>query len=314
MSDLNHFDLDGHLLALLVAVVEERSVTRAALRLGVSQSAVSHLLDKLRAIVGDTLVVRSGRGIVPTARAELLAQRARPLLDDLRGFASVGSFDPARLRGPVVIAANDLQRDLLLPALLDRLRAEAPGASLQVMPSGVPGAELLRDGQCQLLITPRPPDAADLVQKRLFSDRWSVFHDAAVRPAPASLDDYLAAEHVTVVYHPHRLLDLDETLARQGVQRRFVASVPGFAGLPALIRGSARIATAPSLLRHGLLRDLAWCAPPLPCPPLPMFLVWHVRHQADPLHGWLRQAVLQAVPAAASDAALAAQPAGGPAA
>ena len=105
MSRFDHSDLDGHLLALLVAVVEERSVTRAAQRLGVSQSAVSHLLDKLRTIVGDPLVVRSGRGIVPTARAELLADRARPLLDDLRGFVSAGGFDPVRLRGPVVVAA-----------------------------------------------------------------------------------------------------------------------------------------------------------------------------------------------------------------
>ncbi len=291
MRKFDHLDLDGHLLALLVAVVEERSVTRAALRLGVTQSAVSHLLDKLRGIVGDPLVVRSGRGIVPTARAELLVQRARPLLDDLRGFVSAGGFDPARLQGPLVIAANDLQRDLLLPGLLQRLRSEAPGASLQVMPSGVPGAELLRDGQCQLLITPRPPDAADLVQKRLFSDRYAVFYDADQRPAPADLVDYLAAEHVTVVYHPHRLLDLDQSLARQGVQRRFVASVPGFAGLPALLHGSARLATAPSLLRGGLLRGLALAEPPLPCPALPMYLVWHARHQADPLHGWLRRLV-----------------------
>lgn len=291
MSGFDHLDLDGRLLALLVAVVEERSVTRAAQRLEVSQSAVSHLLDKLRGIVGDPLVVRSGRGIVPTARAELLAQRARPLLDELRSLVSAGGFDPVRLKGPVVIAANDLQRDLLLPALLDRLRADAPGASLQVMPSGVPGAELLRDGQCQLLITPRPPDAADLVQKRLFTDHHQVFFDAAVRQAPVSLADYLAAEHVTVVYHPHRQLDLDQILARRGVQRRFVASVPGFAGVPALLRGSARIATAPGLLRHGLFSGLAHAAPPLPCPPLPMFLVWHVRHQADPLQAWLRALV-----------------------
>lgn len=300
MSDFDHLDLDGRLLALLVAVVEERSVTRAALRLEVSQSAVSHLLDKLRGIVGDPLVVRSGRGIVPTARAELLAQRARPLLDELRSFVSAGGFDPARLQGPIVIAANDLQRDLVLPALLDRLRAEAPGASLQVMPSGVPGAELLRDGQCQLLITPRPPDAADLVQKRLFSDRQVVFFDAAVRAAPASLAEYLAAEHVTVVYHPHRQLDLDQVLARQGVQRRFVASVPGFAGVPALLRGSARIATAPSLLQRGLFSGLAIAEPPLPCPPLPMFLVWHVRHQADPLQAWLRRLVEDCVPRAST--------------
>jgi len=291
MSDLDHLAIDGHLLALLVAVVEERSVTGAAHRLGVSQSAVSHLLDKLRHIVGDPLVVRSGRGIVPTVRAELLAERARPLLDGLRGFVSAGGFDPARLQGPLVIAANDLQRDLLLPGLLQQLRCQAPGTCLQVMPSGVPGADLLRDGQCQLLITPRPPEAADLVQKRLFSDRYAVFYDPSQRPAPASLADYLAAEHVTVVYHPQRSLELDQALARQGVERLFVATVPGFAGLPALLQGSTRLATAPALLHAGLMRGLAMAEPPLPCPPLQMYLVWHLRHQADPVLAWLRALV-----------------------
>ena len=113
MSQFDHLDLDGHLLQLLLAVIEEGSVTRAAQRLGVTQSAVSHLLDKLRAITGDPLFVKSGRGIVPTAHAQLLALRARALLDDLRSFSHAAAFDPAQVSAQVTIAANDLQRDLL---------------------------------------------------------------------------------------------------------------------------------------------------------------------------------------------------------
>jgi len=295
MSDFDHSDLDGHLLRLLLAVHEEQSVTRAAQRLGVTQSAVSHLLDKLRTIVGDPLFVRSGRGIVATARADELALRARPLLDALQGFVTAGGFDPQRFRGTVTLAANDLQRDLLLPRLLQQLLAEAPGLSLRVIPSNVPAPELLRDGHCQLLITPRPPEAADLLQKRLFEDRYAVFYDASQRQAPATLADYLAALHVSVVYHPHRLLDLDAALLARGVQRRFVATVPGFAGVPAFVRGTPWLATAPSLLHGALMRGLAMAEPPLPCPGMPMFLVWHARHQADPLHQWLRQAITESV-------------------
>jgi DNA-binding transcriptional LysR family regulator len=298
MSHFDHSDLDGHLLQLLLAVHEEQSITRAAQRLGVTQSAVSHLLDKLRAIVGDPLFVRSGRGIVATARADVLAQRARLLLEDLRGFVNVGGFEPARFNGSLTIAANDLQRDLLLPTLLRRLQHEAPGASLRVLPSGVPTPELLRDGLCQVLITPRPPEASDLVQRRLFEDRYAVFYDDSQREPPATLADYLAASHVTVVYEPRRLLDLDRVLAERGVQRRFVASVPGFAGLPAFLRGTPWLATAPSLLRGGLLRGLALADPPLPCPAMPMYLVWSTRLQADPLHQWLRRAIQDCVPAA----------------
>lgn len=299
MSHFDHLDLDGRLLGLLLAVAEEQSVTRAAQRLGLTQSAVSHALDKLRAIVGDALFVRSGRGIVATARAEALVHQARLLLEQMRGFATVGGFDPSRFDGQITVAANDLQRDLLLPAMLRTLRAQAPGLTLRVIPSGVPTPEMLRDGLCQLVLSPRPPEAADLVQKRLFEDRYAVFYDAAQRPAPSSLDDYLAAEHVTVVYEPRRALDLDRWLLDQGVVRRLVASVPGFAGVPAFVRGSARLATAPSRLGDGLLHGLASVAPPLPCPAMPMYAIWHARHQSDPLHQWLRRTLDEAAAALA---------------
>ena len=95
LNPVDYSDLDGKLLQLLVAVVEEGSITRAAHRLGVTQSAVSHLLGKLRAIVDDPLVVKSGRGIVATARAEMLAVQARALLDEMRRFATADRFDPA---------------------------------------------------------------------------------------------------------------------------------------------------------------------------------------------------------------------------
>ena len=298
MSRFDYSDLDGRLLQLLLAVFEEQSITRAALRLGVTQSAVSHLLDKLRAIVGDPLFVRSGRGIVATARAEALAQRARLLLEDMRGFVSAGGFDPAALDAEVTIAANDLQRDLLLPALLQRLRTQAPGLTLRVIASGVPSAEMLRDGHCQLVISPRPPDAADVVQKRLFEDRYVVFYDAAQRSAPTDAATYLAADHVTVLYEPRRRLDLDQTLIERGHRRRIVASVPGFAGVAAFLRGSDLLATLPSLLRVHLLRGLATAPVPLPCPAMPMYMVWHLRHQADPLHRWLREQIEAVVPQA----------------
>jgi DNA-binding transcriptional LysR family regulator len=97
MKKFNHLDLDGHLLHLLSTVIAQGSVTAAANTLGITQSAVSHQLDRLRAIVGDALFVKSGRGIVPTARAEALALQAQGLLTQLQGFVHSGAFEPARL-------------------------------------------------------------------------------------------------------------------------------------------------------------------------------------------------------------------------
>ena len=289
MSQFDYLDLDGHLLRLLLAVFEEGSITKAAQRLDVTQSAVSHLLDKLRGITGDKLFVKSGRGIVPTVHARELAIRARALLDGMRGFSHAAGFNPATLAVTVTIAANELQRDLLLPAFLRYVRAEAPGFALRVIPSGVPPAEMLREEHCQLVITPRPPEGSDILQKRLFEDRYRVFYDASQRDPPRTRDEYLAAEHVTVLYEPRRGLAIDEALLERGVNRRFVAEVPGFAGLPAFLRGGTLIATLPSLLRAHLLHGLDIAPVPVECPAMPMYMVWHLRHQTDPVHRWLRQ-------------------------
>ena len=303
MSSIDPLDIDGRLLALLVAVVEEQSITRAADRLGVTQSAVSHGLERLRALAGEPLVVRSGRGVAVTARATALAERARVLLSGLQSLAAGGGFDAAGFEGCVTIAANPLQRDLLLPRLLQRLRRDAPRATLRVLPSDVPSAQMLRDAQCQLVISPRPPDAGDVVHKRLFEDRYVVFHDAACRAAPASRAEYEAAEHVVVMHAPQRSLAVDLWLDAQGPARRIAVQVADFAGVRAFIAGSDRIATLPSLLRMGALAGLAHAAPPFECEPMPMYVLWHQRHQDDPMHRWLRSALESVVPQALAAAA-----------
>lgn len=298
---MNKFDwsnLDGRLLRLLVTVVDTGSVTATAQRLGTTQSAVSHLLDKLRAITGDALFTKSGRGIVATARALTLADRARELLVELERFAQSESFDPATWQTTFTIAANDFQRDALLPALMQRLRKQAPGVSLRVIASDVPTPDMLRQQQCQLIISPRPPEGTDIVQKRLFADRYRVFYDPEVRSAPSSRKEYLAAEHVTVLYAPQRPLDLDQHLLSKGIERRFRVLVPGFAGLPAFIRGTELLTTVPGLMREHLMRGLQDAEVPVTCPTMPMYMVWHQRHQQDLAHRWLRdqlQAVAQSM-------------------
>lgn len=295
MSRIDESGFDSRSLQLLLAVLETGSVTAAAQRLGVTQSAVSHGMDRLRALTGDPLFVKCGRGIVPTARAESMAGPARELLGALQRFGQQAGFDPSRWEGTVTIAANDFQRDLLLPALAARLRAQAPGLTLRVIQSAVPRLEMLRSDDCQIVISPRPPAGGDIVQKRLFEDQYRVFYDPAVRGAPAGVEEYLRSAHATVVYEPRRSLDIDQQLEARGMRRRFAVSVPGFGGLAAFLRGSDLLATVPGLLARHTLRGLAHCAPPVACPPMPMYALWHLRYQQDPAHQWLRQQLLACV-------------------
>jgi DNA-binding transcriptional LysR family regulator len=303
MNEIDWSSLDARLLQLLVAVFESGGITAAALRLGLTQSAVSHGLDRLRAITGDALFVKNGRGIAATARAGVLATQARELLGALERFAHLGDFDPARWQTTFTIAANDFQRDLLLPPLAARLREAAPGVTLRIIPSAVPRLDMLRSDDCQLVISPRPPEGSDIVQKRLFEDLYRVFYDPAVRDAPLTEADYRAARHATVVYEPRRSLDLDQLLAARGVVRDFAVLVPAFSALPAFVRGTPLLVTAPGLLARHTLAGLASCPPPVPCPTMPMYAIWHLRYQQDSAHRWLRS-LLEAVvgPALAAQA------------
>ena len=289
MKRISFLNLDGNLLRLLLHLTEHESITQAAENLGVTQSAVSHMLNRLRAIVGDPVVVKSGRGVVATAHAKDLAEKARVLLDELREFSYAGEFHPEEQTGQITIAADDMQRDLLLPPLLKRLKHEAPDLTMHVIPSGIPTLDMFRTNQCILAISPRPPDGIEIFQKRLFEDRYVVFYDGQQRTAPGNIEEYSAAEHVTVSYTSTQHLEVDRYLEEQGIERRFAVEVSSFAGIPAFIHGSDRLTTLPSMLHYDLLKELDHCELPTPCPPLPIYMIWHARYQNDPAHIWLRR-------------------------
>jgi DNA-binding transcriptional LysR family regulator len=122
----------------------------------------------------------------------------------------------------------------------------------------------------------------------LFEDRYVCFYDPAARKAPASLADYLQAEHLTVVYESRGPLDIDRELAERAIVRRFAAVVSNFSGIPPFLRGSSFLVTLPSLLGGELLRDFTQTNLPFACAPMPMYMVWHQRDHRNPAHRWLR--------------------------
>ena len=293
MSDLQSLpahllEIDGRMLRTFLAVLETGSVTAAADRLGVTQSAVSHALERLREVLGDPLFVKSGRGIAATTRAEALAAPVRQLLADLERLGRPGRFDPEDTELVLTLAANDFQRDLLLPALQRRLAGRLKSLRMIVIPSRAPTAQMLRAGHCDLIITPRPPESSDLLQKRLFADRYVCFFDPRQRDAPATLEEYLAARHVTVAYEDGRRLEFDELLEERGLRRAVGVAVPNFSGIAAFLDGTQMLASVPSLMCRGPLGALASAPLPLDAPELSMYLVWHRRRHEDPVHAWVR--------------------------
>lgn len=305
MQSMKHFErlaLDGHALRLFLTVLEEGSVTAAAERLDLTQSAVSHALKRLADIVGAPLFVKAGRGITPTAQATALRETAQALLTSIAEFGSAAPFNPAQASLHLTIAANDLQRDLLLPVLFAALEAETQIATLRVIPSEVPTPELLREGKCDLVISPFPPAGTDIVQKLLFRDQYVCFYDASVRAEPRSCADYLAARHITVIYPNNERLDFDKRLQAANVHRDIAVAVPGFSAIPAFLRGTDRLATMPRAFAAQMMRDFAHTSAPLDAidagkaGELTLFMAWHRRAQDDARHIWVREKLLASVP------------------
>lgn len=291
MKSIDILNLDLRSLATFVAVLDEGSVSRAAVRLGVSQSAASHTLDRLRQAFGDPLFVKSGRGIVATDYAMRTGPHIRQLLDDIRTLPSGPPFDPATAEFTFTIAANDYQRDLLLPGLVRILREQAPGIHLQVIPSGIPNPDMLRKEACDLVISPHAPEATDIMQRGLMADRMVVFYDPEEREAPADLPDYMNAEHITVLFAAGEKPVLDSTLEARGIKRRSVVTVSNFSGLPEFLRGTTLLASAPERMSRQLMRDFAYVPLPFQYNPFTLLMLWHRRHQTDPAHRWVRNQV-----------------------
>lgn len=294
MKNFDHLDLDGRTLQIFLAVLEQGSVSRAAERLGMTQSAVSHNLERLRNILGDPLFVRAGRGIAATRHAESLRIQVRAILNEMKALRGNGAFDPQTTEALITVAANDYQRDLLLPPLMRQCRSLAPGLRLRVIPSETPSVEILREGHCDLLLTPIPPNGPDVLQRRLFQDEAVCFYDPSCRAAPESLDAYRVAAHITVAFgaEGRNILEIHRVVAEN--RGRVTITVPNFAGIPPFLAGSDLLATVPKMLSCGLMRRFAWAPLPFPFEPIPIFMVWHRRTHQDPAHVWLRGQLKQA--------------------
>lgn len=291
MRDFDFDDLDGHILKCFLAILEESSVSRAADRLGVTQSAVSHTLAKLRSILGDPLFVRSGQGLTPTETAISLKEPVQKVLDGLKGLTDQRPFDPKAEAMHFVIAANDMQRELVFPKLMRDARAEGIRLSLEFMPSGVPSIATLRDARCQMIVTPLPPDGSDVLQRKLFSGKMTCFFDGAVTAPPATWEDYKARDHLAVRFSGgHTSLEVMRGVDTNQLPPP-VVTVSNFNAIPAFIKGSPLITTEISLMKLGPLKELDAAPLPFEVEELSVYMVWHERSQNDPAHKWLRRRV-----------------------
>ncbi len=306
--EVNLHAIDMNLLVAFDTLARERSVTKAAARMGVTQSAMSHTLRRLRELTGDALLVRGRGGMVLTPRAEALVVPIRTGLHTLaEGLSGPVAFEPATARRRFRLVSPDLFDILVLPGLLARLQHEAPGIDVAVVPHPASIATALETGDVDLAIAPILLDdepfarellpAPDLQQQRLFRDGLRCFvragHPLAARRR-LSLATYTELPHILISPTGEGPGVVDRYLARQGCQRRIALRVPLFSSALAIVADSDLVLTAPQSVQRSVFADRLVDLPvPVAVPDHAVTMVWHPRFSEDPAHRWLRRTLAE---------------------
>ncbi|HWJ72575.1 MAG TPA: LysR family transcriptional regulator [Kaistia sp.] len=293
--------IDLNLLPALDALLTEGSVTGAARRLGLSSSAMSRTLARLRAATGDPLLVRAGRGLVPTPRAVALRERVHELAREAREVLSPQDdrLDLAMLDRTFVIRANEGFIGLFSAALVDAVTKAAPRVRLCFAPKPAKDAAPLREGTVDLEIGVLGAFAPEVRTQLLFRDTFvgAVRDGHALLSGPMTPERYAAARHVVVSRKGSFKGPVDEALETLGLQREIVAVVPGFPDALQIARRSDLVALVPrSCLRTDIGASfsdgLTGFELPVATPAIAVSAMWHPRMDADPAHRWLRDTVI----------------------
>jgi len=296
---MNLRDLDLNLLRTLDVLLEEQQVSRAALRLGVSQPAVSHALGRLRRYLGDPLLVRRGQEMVLTPRASELAGPLRQILASIRQLTGPARFDPARAQGRLRIATTDYGLAIVMPQVLAGLARQAPGLSIVYSPISGEMFEQLETGFLDLCLTGQA-SCRDLQVEVLFQERF-VLATRTGHPLvgqPVTVERFLAWPHVLVDVIHSRLHGIDERLAAMNLQRHVAMRMPSFLAATYFARDSDLVVPIPeriaTLQAQALGLAIHQPPPELDLGAYDYVQAWHPRRTDDPLHQWLRQLVRQA--------------------
>lgn len=297
---------DLALLGTLDALLQEGSVTGAAKRLGLSTPAASHALARIRVRLGDPLLVRAGRSMVLTPRAQALRDRVHAAVTEAaRALAPDRPFAPAELARSFTIHATDHVLTVLGVELDAIAHAEAPEVVLRFAPNQPDDAAALRAGSADLAIGIYGELPPELRTRLLLTDRFACVVRAG-HPRVGkklSLAQYLELEHVQVAPRGQPGGYIDDVLHERKLERRVVRAVPFFLAALRLVARTDHVLTISERIAKLMAPSLGlrMFEPPLPLRPYALHQVWHPRFDADPGHAWLRAVLARAAKTAAGD-------------
>lgn len=290
---MGHPDLN--MLVTLDVLLSEGSVARAARKLSLSPSAMSRALARLRAAMGDPLLVRAGRGLVATPRAVELREQVRLLVQEAQAVLRPVELPNLReLRRNFTLRSSDGFAESFGAALLEKIAAEAPGVTLRMVRKLDKDSASLRDGSLDLETgVVGKATGPELRALPLFRDRFIgvVRSGHPLAEGPVSLAAFAAHRHAAVSRTAARGGPIDAALHAAGTGRDVAVTVDGYSAALALVRDSDLVATVPARHTSGLRSGLHGFALPFEIEPVMISLLWHPRLDGDPVHRWLRKCV-----------------------
>jgi DNA-binding transcriptional LysR family regulator len=295
MSVMNWGAIDLNLLIVFDAIMQERNVTRAGSRIGLSQPAMSHALTRLRHMLKDELFIRTPEGMAPTPRAEALALPLRNALNEMQLALEPASFDPALADRRFTIAVNNYAAVFIVPPLVAAVSAAAPGVHLDLRPSGTLDlAERLDRGEFDLVLSSTDSPGERFVMKRLLEDPFVIVmrrgHPASQQKMSAAA--FAALPHLEISSSHEDTSFIDLWLTKEGLARHIALEAP-FLSAAAILIQSDMVATlsrgiAQEFVRH---HPLQICELPYDSPLVRATMLWHRRLDRHPAHCWLRDVV-----------------------
>jgi DNA-binding transcriptional LysR family regulator len=290
---------DLNLLPVFMALMEERSVTRAAVRLGITQPALSNALNRLRDTLRDPLFIRERYGIKPTQFADEIAP---VILETLARLDEViigrQPFDPATSTRQFNIAPNSFVEIVLMPSIIAKLRQQAPGVKVSLIPFGNDLADTgVISGTTDMALGRiiDPPD--NLIIQHLMDDGLAcvVRADHPLIEDSMSREQYEQLRHVNVLPPGRLRVGVFQALERQGLRRELAISVTHFLAVPEIIAVTDYCATLPGLICQQIAKDprLKVVPSPVDLGRFPVEIAWHVRYRQDPAHQWFRQLLVE---------------------
>lgn len=299
MNNLRRIDLN--LLVTLHALLMEKHVSRAALRLHKSQPAVSHALAHLRTIFDDPLLIRRSGKLELTSRANELLPPLTDVLLQLGALIDAPKFDPRSAKRTFRLSMSDYGARVLLPDLVRSLRVLAPDIDLEVS-QGSREAMLadVFDGETDIALGVFPHTAPDgLCMHTLFVESFACLADKDTLPESGHLDrdSWLARPHILVAMRSGRDNEVEQALSSQGLHRRVVMTLPHWGVANQLVAGTDLILTAArrSFDMTDRNSQVQIFEPPFPIEPFDFKLLWHQRRESDAAHNWLRQLIISVI-------------------